>query len=82
MKDPFKVRCRIMPIVWTEDQFENRHGNVTAFAKELLRKNSSKGIEVEEEDVIHHWWMLVDHVFEKGDPVVSGTFRKYAVSLS
>ena len=25
-------------------------------------------VDVDREDVVHHWWLLVDRVFPKGDP--------------
>ncbi|CAD6586123.1 MAG: hypothetical protein ASARMPREDX12_002277 [Alectoria sarmentosa] len=67
-KDPHQIRCRIRPIIWTRAQFEQRHGDITIYAKQLIEKNSTKSIDVDKEDVVHIWWWLIDDVFPKGDP--------------
>lgn len=60
-------RCKILPVVWTRAQFQHRHGCITSFAKQLIKKNFPASIDVDREDVEHHWWLLVDKVFPKGD---------------
>lgn len=68
VKDPHQIRCRILPIKWTRAQFEQRHGSITTYANELIKKNSTQSIDVDKEDVVHIWWLLVDRLFPKGDP--------------
>ena len=67
-KDTHQIRCRILPVVWVRAHFEQRRRNITAYAKELIEKNFIQGIDVDREDVEHHWWLLVDRVFPEGDP--------------
>ena len=67
-KDPRQIRCSVFPVVWVTAQFEQRHGSITSYAKELIERNFLKSIEVDKEDVVHNWWWLVNHVFSKGDP--------------
>lgn len=61
------IRCRIFPVTWVTAQFEQHHGHITTYAQELIKKNFNRGIDVDKEDVLHYWWLLVDRVFSKGD---------------
>ena len=66
-KNPHQIRCSILPIVWTRAQFEQGDRNIIGYAKQLIKQNHLKGINVDRDDVAHNWWWLVDHVFAKGD---------------
>ena len=67
VKDTHQIRCRVLPVAWTRRDFEQRHGNIVSYAKDLIRKNFLKGIDVDRDDVTHHWYLLVDRVFLKGE---------------
>lgn len=66
-KDPRQIRCSIFPVVWNTGQFQQRQGNISVYAKELIGKNFTKSIDVDREDVELNWKWLVSHVFSKGD---------------
>ena len=68
VKDSHQIRCRFLPVVWAKAQFQKRHNTISTYAKELIEKNFSKSIDVDKEDVVHSWWLLVDRVFDKDEP--------------
>ena len=67
-KDAHQIRCRILPVVWERARFGQHRRSITSYARELIERNFMKGIDVDRDDVVHHWWLLVDRVFSKGDP--------------
>ena len=67
VNDTHQICCRILPVDWTRVQFEQRHATIVTYAKNLIGKNFPKGIDVDRDDVIHMWCILVDRVFSKGE---------------
>lgn len=68
VKDSHQIRCRILPITWARAQFQQRHNNISTYAQEMIEKNFWKSLDVDKEDVVNNWWLLVDRVFAKGEP--------------
>ena len=67
VKDTHQIPCRIFPVAWTRVQLEQRHRNIVSYANDLIEKNFPKGVDVDRDDVIHHWYLLVDRVFSRGE---------------
>ena len=58
---------QILPITWTSAQFQRQHENIITYTPKLIERNFKRGIDVDQEDVIHHWWFLINRLFAKGD---------------
>ena len=58
---------QILPITKTRAQFQRQHENITTYTQKLIERNYPRGIDVDQEDVSHYWWLLSNRLFPKGD---------------
>ncbi|KAM0799936.1 hypothetical protein BDR22DRAFT_909223 [Usnea florida] len=57
----------ILPITWTKAQFERGHESITSYTQKLIERNFPRGVEVNQDDAAHFWWLLINRLYPKGD---------------